>query len=73
MELEGSCAIMCDSIGKLLFYSNDCYTANATHQMMANGDSIGLDLLQTSFCNTGGNPLTQGMIALPKPASDHLY
>jgi hypothetical protein len=55
MELEGSCAIMCDSIGKLLFYSNDCYIANATHQMMANGDSIGLDLLQTSFCNTGGN------------------
>ena len=73
MELEGSCAIMCDSIGKLLFYSNGCYIANATHQMMVNGDSIGLGLLQTSFCNTGGNPIPQGMIALPKPGNNHLY
>ncbi|HRI59716.1 MAG TPA: T9SS type A sorting domain-containing protein, partial [Saprospiraceae bacterium] len=73
MELEGSCAIMCDSVGKLLFYSNGCYIANATHQMMANGDSIGKGFLETSFCNTGGNPLIQGMIALPKPGSDHLY
>ncbi len=40
MELEGSCAIMCDSVGKLLFYSNGCYISNAAHQMMANGDSI---------------------------------
>lgn len=73
MELEGSCAIMCDSAGKLLFYSNGCYIANATHQMMANGDSIGKGKLETSFCNTGGNPLIQGIIALPKPTDDHLY
>lgn len=73
MELEGSCAIMCDSVGKLLFYSNGCYIADATHQMMANGDSIGKKYLESSFCNTGGNPMTQGMIALPKPGSNHLY
>jgi len=73
MELEGSCAIMCDSVGRLLFYSNGCYIADASHQMMANGDSIGKGKLESSFCNTGGNPLTQGMIALPKPGSDHLY
>lgn len=73
MELEGSCAIMCDSVGKLLFYSNGCYIANSTHQMMVNGDSIGKDYLESSFCKTGGNPLTQGMIALPKPGSNHLY
>ncbi len=73
MELEGACAIMCDSVGKLLFYSNGCYIADATHQMMANGDSIGKNYLESSFCDAGGNPLTQGMIALPKPGSDHLY
>ncbi len=73
MELEGSCAIMCDSMGKLLFYSNGCYIANATHEMMTNGDSIGKDKLETSFCKTGGNPLNQGIIVLPKPGSDHLY
>lgn len=73
LDLEGSCAIMCDSAGKLLFYSNGCYIANATHQVMVNGDSIGKGKLETSFCNTGGNPMIQGMIALPKPGSDHLY
>ncbi|MBL7809649.1 MAG: hypothetical protein JNN28_17645 [Saprospiraceae bacterium] len=73
MELEGSCAIMCDSVGKLLFYSNGCYIANTTHQMMANGDSIGKGKLETSFCKTGGNPLNQGIIALPKPGSNHLF
>ena len=41
MELEGSCAIMCDSVGQLLFYSNGCYIANANHQMMLNGGGIG--------------------------------
>ncbi|MCW5922790.1 MAG: T9SS type A sorting domain-containing protein [Saprospiraceae bacterium] len=73
MEFEGSCAIMCDSVGRLLFYSNGCYIANAAHQVMANGDSIGKDLLEASFCKTGGNPLIQGIIALPKPGSSHLY
>lgn len=73
LDLEGSCAIMCDSLGKLLFYSNGCYITNAIHQMMVNGDSIGKDKLETSYCKTGGNPLIQGMIALPKPGSNHLY
>jgi len=73
MELEGSCAIMCDSVGKLLFYSNGCYIANANHQMMMNGDSIGKGFLESSYCNTGGSPLTQGIIALPKPGNDRLY
>jgi hypothetical protein len=41
--------------------------------MMANGDSIGKGKLETSFCKTGGNPVTQGIIALPKPGSNHLY
>lgn len=73
MELEGSCTAMCDSAGNLQFYSNGCYIANANHQMMINGDGIGKDKLETSFCNTGGNPNTQGIISLPKPGSDHLY
>lgn len=73
MQLEASCAIMCDAAGQLLFYSNGCYIANASHQMMVNGDSIGQGYLATSFCNGGGNPITQGIIALPKPNSDHLY
>lgn len=73
MELEGSCTVMCDSVGKLLFYSNGCYISNADHEMMVNGDSIGKAKLETSYCNTGGNPVIQSIIALPAPNSSHLY
>ncbi len=73
MELEGTNAIMCDSVGKLLFYSNGCYIANATHQMMVNGDSIGKEKLESSYCKTGGNPVVQCIISLPAPNSNHLY
>lgn len=60
MQLEASCAIMCDAAGQLLFYSNGCYIANASHQMMVNGDSIGQGYLATSFCNGGGEPNHSG-------------
>ncbi|MCE7924355.1 MAG: T9SS C-terminal target domain-containing protein [Haliscomenobacteraceae bacterium CHB4] len=73
MSLEPSCTVMSDSSGNLLFYSNGCYIANANHQMMMNGDSIGKGYLESSFCETGGSPITQGIIALPKPESNHLY
>lgn len=39
MEIGSSSTIMCDTMGRLLFYSNGCYIANSTHQMMANGDA----------------------------------
>ena len=73
MEMEGSVAVMSDSAGNLLFYSNGCYIANRHHEMMPNSDSIGLGKLETSFCNTGGNPMTQGIIALPAPSGGSLY
>ena len=73
LELEGSVAVMSDSVGDLLFYSNGCYIANRHHEMMPNSDSIGLGKLETSFCNTGGNPMTQGIIALPAPSGGSLY
>jgi hypothetical protein len=73
MELEGSVAVMSDSIGNLLFYSNGCYIANRHHEMMPNSDSIGLGKLETSFCNTGGNPMTQGIMALPAPSGGNFF
>ena len=72
MELGPSSTVMCDSAGKLLFYSNGCYIANAKHQPMTNGGGIGVARL-SGYCDSGGSPLTQGIIALPKPGSNHLY
>ena len=42
MFLEGSIAVMSDSIGNLLFYSNGCFIANGKHNKIINSDSIGL-------------------------------
>lgn len=71
MELGPSCTVMCDSVGKLLFYSNGCSIANAKHQTMPNGGGIGMGFL-AGYCNHN-SPITQGIIALPKPGSGHLY
>lgn len=73
MDLEGSVAVMSNSNGELLFYSNGCYIANRNHELMINGDSIGQGFLESSFCQTGGNPLTQGIIALPAPEDTSKY
>jgi hypothetical protein len=72
MEFEGTCAVMCDSLGQLLFYSNGCYIANAQGQPMKNGDGFGLGVM-ASFCNTGGAVLRQAMISLPKPKHMNKY
>ncbi|MBI1228469.1 MAG: T9SS type A sorting domain-containing protein [Bacteroidetes bacterium] len=73
MKLEGANAVMSDTEGNLLFYSNGCYIANRHHETMLNGDSIGMGILATSFCESGGNPLTQGIIALPAPLDNSRY
>lgn len=73
MFLEGSIAVISDSIGNLLFYSNGCFIANGKHNKIINSDSIGLGKLETSFCMMGGNPMTQGIIALPGPFQNDLY
>jgi hypothetical protein len=73
MEVGSSSTIMCDSAGNMLFYSNGCYIANATHQMMMNGDSIGQKKLETSYCKTSGSPINFGITALPAPEMSNLY
>ena len=73
MQMEGSVIVMSNSTGDLLFYSNGCYIAKKDHEMMFNGDSLGMGLLETSFCETGGNPITQGIMALPVPLDSNRY
>lgn len=73
MFMEGSTTAMSDSLGNLLFYSNGCYIANKDHNLMLNGDSIGLGKLETSYCKTGGNPLIQSIISIPHPDESNLF
>ncbi len=73
MDMKSGSSSICDTDGNLLFYSNGCYIANSIHEMMENGDSIGMGYLESSFCENGGSPNTQGVLILPKPTSDSLY
>ncbi|HMQ59286.1 MAG TPA: T9SS type A sorting domain-containing protein [Flavilitoribacter sp.] len=70
-HMEGSNSSMSDSLGNLLFYTNGCYIVNAEHKIMANGDTISPGILYDAWCDKGGNPLSQGAIAVP--GSDHLF
>jgi Secretion system C-terminal sorting domain len=72
-HMEGSNTSMSDKDGNLLFYSNGCYIVNAAGKKMENGDTINPGLVQTSYCDAGGSPWTQGVISIPAPGSDSLY
>lgn len=72
-SMEGSNTSICDNEGNLLFYSNGCKIMNRRHEVMANGDSIDQSLIQYSWCPTGGDPLTQGVLALPAVEDECLH
>ncbi len=73
MGMEGSNTSMSDSEGNLLFYSNGCYIADSSHDTMMNGGIIAPGELQEFYCDGGGSPWQQGVIALPAPDNDSIY
>lgn len=73
IKMEGSNTSMSDQDGNLLFYSNGCLIINNKGEVMPNGDSINPGIIQNFYCNGGGSPLGQGVVALPMPKSDSLY
>ncbi len=63
-----------DSSGQLLFYSNGCDIRDFTYEIMQNGDSINLGIVQDYYCETGfSSPVLQGGICLPLPQSSNRY
>lgn len=55
-------AVMSDTSGMLLFYTDGSNVWNRNHVLMPNGTGL-----------KGGNSSTQGALIVPKPASDSLY
>ena len=72
MNFNDDIAIISDTTGKLLFYTNGIYIADATHQPMLNGK--GLNPGKTADKNEKyGYILPQGSLILPKPGNPDLY
>ncbi|MFQ5446394.1 MAG: hypothetical protein ACE5FF_05625, partial [Saprospiraceae bacterium] len=72
MDFNFTDASICDAEGNLLFYTNGIYIADATHDVMENGDSINNAGLTYLYEDTG-LPVPQGALILPAPGSDSLY
>ena len=73
MRMVEASVTMSDSAGKLQFYSNNCFIANAEHQEMDNGNDLGPGVIQKYYCPTGGNPMNQSAIVLPDPSRQDRY
>ncbi|MFT5266260.1 MAG: hypothetical protein ACI8YQ_005024 [Polaribacter sp.] len=75
MEMRFMNASICDSLGNLLFYSNGCYIADASHQMMENGDSLNYpgEIYDNNCGNGNGYTVANGATILPHPDSSNIY
>ncbi len=68
MRFFVACTSLSDSLGNLLFYTNGCYIANASHEMMENGDNLNPGFLHDAQCSHG-YPASDAVLAIPKPGS----
>lgn len=75
MEIEITNASISDTAGNLLFYTNGCYIADATHEMMENGDEINYPgwAYDTHCTGFDGYRHIQGAMILPQPDSSDIY
>jgi hypothetical protein len=64
MDFNQTCAAISDKTGKLAFYSNGCFVANAKHDSLKFGR---IGLRQTPYS------IIQGALILPYPQKDSLY
>ena len=78
MDHDYTNAVISDSMGNLLFYTNGCWIANRNHEMMLRGDSLNLAEDGTVY-HTCQNPdksgyrSNDGALILPQPGNDSMY
>lgn len=71
IQLKGTNATMCDSLGNLLFYSNGVDIVSHNHKIMENGETLNPGEVTDNHENGHNKP--GAAIALPHPDSDSLY
>ena len=68
MQLKASSAVVSDSLGNLLAYSNGCYVANGNGQIVANSEGLNPGILYDAQCLANdGYSLQQNMLILSDP------
>ena len=72
MNFRAEEAIICDSTGQLLFYTNGIYVANKNHTAMPNGNGLNPGQFTTDWVSNG-LPIFQGALILPWPDSISKY
>ena len=72
MSFDLTNASISNEEGNLLFYTNGIIVADATHQMMENGDSLNPGQTAYAFYNYG-YIVQQGVIILPMPDQERFY
>ncbi len=66
-------ASICDENGNLLFYTNGCYIADASHQIMENGDGLNPGSIFENQCPDSGYRVPKGAIIIPQPGYPEKY
>ena len=78
-QFYSNSANISDDQGNLLFYTNGFHVANAQHQIIPNGDSLGYVFLPGGYgtyftnYNIWGAPIPQSSVIIPSPGDTNSY
>ena len=72
LNIDVTNASICDTAGNLLFYTNGIRIANASHEIMENGEGLNPGEFADDHV-VGGYILNQGAMAIPVPGNDSLF
>ena len=74
MRVDKTSAMICDSSGKLLLFSNGCYIVNASDNEVQGSQGLNPGIVSNIFCSDGGGyNFWQNMILLPDPSIQTIF
>ncbi|MFN0215084.1 MAG: T9SS type A sorting domain-containing protein [Saprospiraceae bacterium] len=73
MNFESTMAVMPDTLGNILFYTNGCHIANVAGDTMPNGEGINPGEMHDWTCPTSGYASPLGAMILQLPENPSLY